>query len=47
MFARPIVKSVLETEAADEAVVLEKTYGETSVRGRGRLEEPMWDWPRR
>jgi predicted ATPase len=37
----------LRAEGADAAMVLQKILGETALQGRGRLEQPMWDWPKR
>ena len=43
----PRLTAALEAEDAGSMLRLEKALGETTVAGRGRLEEPMWVWPRR
>jgi predicted ATPase len=44
--AAPLIAALLEQSACN-SIVLEKTFGETSISGRKELDAPAWTWPSR
>jgi predicted ATPase len=46
--ATPLVDAIARASSAEfVSIALDKSMGETSVRGAGLLDEPAWEWPKR
>ena len=44
--AAPLINA-LSQESVCHSVVLEKDFGETTIRGTNHLNKPNWHWPNR